>query len=96
MIEVEDTGDDPLPATIAASNKSSVSSRVDNSKHINTPMPYIWFNAIIAALSLGLSIGLIIFVLFAYDRSSVSENHWRNIEVQLNTLENEVHRAKSQ
>lgn len=46
-----------LPVKIEAKESSSVSSTVDNSKRVNDHLPYIWFNGVLAALALGLSIG---------------------------------------
>jgi hypothetical protein len=79
-----------------AGSSASVHSKInsDNNSHV----PYVWFNGILAALALGIAIGAMIVTLVVSSRSTVSENHWRDIETnnkvlskRVEYLENAIH-----
>lgn len=86
----------PLPITSTTGTGHSVHSEVNDDHSSNKPMPYIWFNGVIAALALGLSItGIILSVLF-WHKADVAENHWRNDEVDIRTLQSDVKKLETQ
>lgn len=84
----------PAPIEAKADNGASVSSKVEIDNSVNKHLPYLWFNGVLGALALGISIGAMIVTMVIHARSTVSENHWRNIEVDVQVLQSEVKRLK--
>ena len=85
---------------MSASDRSSISSSIDNSTHRNDWGPWVTVCAIIASLALGCAISSIVIIWHLTARASVSENHWRAIEtdqgIMRKELDNlEVHHANN-
>ena len=77
-----------------ADSGSSISSTVNTDNSVNKHMPYIWMTTVIASISLGLSIGMYLYIDSLRDKATVSENHWRNIEVEVKALHAELEERK--
>lgn len=84
------------PIALAKHNSNMLQ---DNS--VNKHLPYFWFTGVLAALALGLAMGAFAMVQrndqgLASEldrlekRVNVSENHWRNDEVEIMNLRSEV------
>lgn len=86
---------DNFPAVqLETQEGGSTSSFVDQST--NKHLPYIWFNGVLGALALGLSIGAIIITLVIHSRATVAENHWRNDEVDIRSLQTDVKKLQQE
>lgn len=90
-------GDNYPSVNVESRDGSSTSSKIE----INSTLPYFWFTGVLAALALGLAIGAFAVVQRndsglsseldrLEKRVNVSENHFRNDEVELLTLKNRV------
>ncbi len=74
------------PLEFTADNQSA--QVIDNS--VNKPMPWLVLCGIISGLALGLSIGSMMTGRFYFARATVSENHWRDIEVKQGVQEKRI------
>lgn len=67
---------------------------IDNSKHKNDWGPWVTISNIVSAFALGLSISSMIVVYYMTSRSTVSENHWRNIETEVAVIQKQIERLE--
>ena len=78
---------------LLADRESNMHATFDNS--VNKSLPYIWFTAVIAAISIGMSISEHLYVSSLKDKTTVSENHWRNIETDVSVLKKQSESCKN-
>ena len=101
--------DEPLESDARPSYPSALAdhaSNINQDNSVNKSLPYIWFNGVIAALALGLAIGAIFVanikteividkIESLKDKTTVSENHWRNIETDVGILKKQSEVGKN-
>lgn len=68
----------------------------DNSMHFNWNSwgPWVTLCGILSGVSIGIAIGMVIAVYYMTARQSVSENHWRNIEVDVGVMKSDIQQLK--
>lgn len=96
-------GDNFPSVKIETGKGGSTSTNVDAST--NKSLPFIWFNGVLGALALGLAVGALVIAVRESDHeksraieveqrlqhdSDVAQNHWRNDEVDLRTLQSDM------